>query len=126
MQKCKHCGKTFHPQQTFTNLFTRPTACPPCERISKRPLRLERIPLSGSELILFTHDHAPHPVLFKDAFESLVKPDAFIIFHDSIAHAPREAWRALAMTFDPVVVYHPEYPTLDHLERYIEWFESEV
>mgnify|MGYP000170269490 CR=1 FL=1 len=126
MHICRYCGERFLPPQTFKNLFRRPTVCKPCGLLSEHSLRLERIPIQGNELILFTHDHAPHPVLTADVFRSVVREHVHVLFIDSLKNAPKAAFRILSGLFQPVVIYHPEFPTLDRLERFIGSFDDEV
>ncbi|MFP4077744.1 MAG: hypothetical protein ACLFUQ_01205 [Candidatus Izemoplasmataceae bacterium] len=126
MRVCKHCGKSFHPVQTFQSLFSPPQECGVCEALLRIPLRSEHLPLYMNTLVLLTHDHPARPALVDDLFERVIIEDAFVIFHDSLNQAPPEAWRLMPSLLNPLILYYPDYPSFDVLERLLERFENEL
>lgn len=126
MRVCKHCGNTFHPLQTFQALFNPPSACKVCQSILKTPLRSEHLPLYQNTLVLLTHDHPAHPALLDDLFERAIMHEATVLFYENIERAQGEAWSLLSTLLQPLVLYHPDYPALDVLERLLERFDNEL
>ncbi|MFW5913866.1 MAG: hypothetical protein ACOCSM_02285 [Bacillota bacterium] len=126
MRLCMHCGTHFHPVQTFQSLFSPPRVCPVCEGLLKLPLRSEHLPLYQNTLVLLTHDHPVRPALVDDLFDQVITKGVFVVFHEGLKQASPEAWRLIPSLLNPLVLYHPDYPSFDVLERLLERFENEL
>ncbi|MFW6285375.1 MAG: hypothetical protein ACOC2X_03225 [Bacillota bacterium] len=126
MRICKHCGNTFYPLQSFQALFHPPSACTICVAMLKTPLRSEHLPLYQNTLVLLTHDHPAHPALTDDLFERAIVKDVPVLFHESLKQADAVGWSLLSSLLEPLVLYYPDYPAFDVLERLLERFDNEM